>query len=203
MHKFLVGLTGGIGSGKSAAADYFAARGVTCVDADIASRAVVEPGGPALQKIAAHFGPDILNSQGMLDRTKLRHIVFADPSERHWLQNLLHPLISRWLRDRISQASSDYVILVNPLLIESGQHSWCDRILVIDLPETLQIARTMARDDNTKTQVQNIIKAQSSADIRRAHADDIITNDQDLEHLEHAVTKLHREYLTLCQTPRE
>ena len=200
MRKFLVGLTGGIGSGKTAAAEYFEKLGITCVDADIASRAVVEPGQPALQAIAAHFGNEILTPEGSLNRAKLRHLVFADPSERSWLQNLLHPLISNWLRQRIDQAESPYVVLVNPLLIESGQHTWCDRILVIDVPEELQVSRTMARDDNTEQQVKNIIKAQAERSQRLRMADDVIVNDQDLPHLQAKVESLHRKYFELCQT---
>ena len=200
MNTFLVGLTGGIGSGKSAAAEHFETLGVTCVDADIASRAVVEPGEPALEVIAEHFGSDILDDDGSLNRTKLRHLVFADPAERSWLQNLLHPLISAWLLERIEQAASAYVILVNPLLIESGQHSWCERVLVVDVPEELQVSRTMARDDNTEEQVRNIIKAQALRSQRLGMADDVIVNDQDLPHLHASVEQLHNKYLELCQT---
>jgi dephospho-CoA kinase len=200
MRKFLVGLTGGIGSGKSAAAEYFEKLGITCVDADIASRAVVEPGQPALQAIAAHFGADILAPDGALDRARLRHLVFADAGERSWLQSLLHPLISSWLREQIDEAESAYVVLVNPLLIESGQNTWCDRILVIDVPEELQVSRTMARDDNTEQQVINIIKAQAARSQRLSMADDVIVNDQDLPHLQAKVEDLHRKYLELCQT---
>lgn len=197
---YLVGLTGGIGSGKSAAADHFAALGTVCVDADIASRAVVAPGQPALQSIAEHFGDQILTADGTLNRTKLRHLVFADPAQRSWLQGLLHPLISAWLQTQIDNASSDYVMLVNPLLIESGQHTWCNRILVIDVPETLQVSRTMARDDNSEEQVRNIIQAQADRATRLSLADDVIVNDQDLEHLHQEVEQLHQTYLTLCQT---
>jgi len=199
-NTFLVGLTGGIGSGKSAAADHFAALGVVCVDADIASRALVEPGQPALGAIAEHFGDDILSTDGTLDRTKLRHLVFADPGERTWLQNLLHPLISDWLRTQIERATSAYVILVNPLLIESGQHAWCDRILVVDVAEELQVTRTMARDDNTEDQVRNIINAQADRTARLSFADDVIVNDKDLEHLHRSVEQLHQSYLESCQT---
>ncbi len=199
-NKFLVGLTGGIGSGKSAAADHFAQCGVECVDADIASRAVVAPGQPALRSIAEHFGEDILSPNGTLERTKLRHLVFADPAQRQWLQNLLHPLISSWLRTQIETATSAYVILVNPLLIESGQHTWCDRILVVDVPRELQLERTMARDNNTAEQVENIINAQADRSERRGYADDVLVNDQDLKHLHQQVEQLHQSYLSLCQT---
>ena len=195
---FVVGLTGGIGSGKSAAADRFAELNITVVDADIASRAVVEPGTPALLAIEEHFGSDILQADGYLDRTQLRHKVFADPTERKWLQNLLHPLINQYIKDKISASSSPYTVLVNPLLIESGQHVWCQRLLVIDVPTEVQIERTMARDNNTREQVENILNAQADRDTRIGLADDVISNEQDLAHLHAEVDKLHDLYLTLA-----
>ena len=195
---FVVGLTGGIGSGKSAAADRFAELNTTVVDADIASRAVVEPGMPALRAITEHFGSDILQADGYLDRTQLRHKVFADPTERKWLQNLLHPLINQYIKDKISASSSPYTVLVNPLLIESGQHVWCQRLLVIDVPTEVQIERTMARDNNTREQVENILNAQADRNTRIELADDVISNERDLAHLHAEVDKLHDLYLTLA-----
>ncbi len=200
MKKFLVGLTGGIGSGKSAAAARFASHGIVCVDADVASRAVVEPGTPALEQITAHFGAEILNADSSLNRTALRHLVFADDSKRRWLQSLLHPLIATYLQEHIAQARSAYVILVNPLLFESRQNSWCNRVLVIDTPEEIQIARTMARDNNTSEQVENIMRAQADRQSRLKAADDVIVNDQDLAHLNAQVDQQHQHYLELCQT---
>jgi dephospho-CoA kinase len=199
MTKFLVGLTGGIGSGKSAAAERFAHHGIVCVDADIASRAVVEPGMPALQAIANHFGSHLVKADGSLDRTALRHLVFADDSKRRWLQGLLHPLISDYLREHIQAATSAYVILVNPLLFESRQNSWCNRVLVIDVPEALQITRTMSRDNNTREQVENIMRAQADRQQRLQAADDVIINDQDKSHLHAQVDQQHQRYLKLCQ----
>ncbi len=199
---FLIGLTGGIGSGKSAAADRFREHGITIVDADIASRAVVEPGQPALARIAEHFGAQILTADGTLDRTALRHRVFAEESERRWLQNLLHPLISAYLQNQITAATSPYVLLVNPLLFESGQHAWCDRVLVIDVAEEVQLSRTMARDTNTREQVENIMRAQASRDQRLDAADDIINNDKDLQHLYMQVDQQHARYLQICPNPR-
>ena len=198
MSAYLVGLTGGIGSGKTAAADRFSEHGITTVDADLASRAVVEPGRPALAKIADHFGAELLQADGSLDRTALRHLVFADEAKRRWLQGLLHPLISEYLRLQIDEAQSPYVMLVNPLLFESRQNSWCNRVLVIDVPEEIQLSRTMARDTNTREQVENIMKAQAGRQQRLDAADDIIVNDQDLHHLHHAVDLQHQEYLKLC-----
>ena len=196
----LVGLTGGIGSGKTAAADRFAALGITVVDADLASRAVVEPGQPALAQISDHFGAQILQADGRLDRSALRHLVFEQEHERRWLQSLLHPLISAYLKEQIAAATSVYALLVNPLLIESGQSSWCDRVLVIDVPQALQVSRTMARDANTRTQVENIMRAQASREQRLKVADDVIINDQDLAYLHSQVDQQHTRYVDICQT---
>ena len=197
---YLVGLTGGIGSGKTAAADRLAAHDIAVVDADLASRAVVEPGMPALQEIAHHFGPDVITAEGALDRRVLRHIVFADEQKRQWLQGLLHPLITDYLLEHIRSATSAYCVLVNPLLFETKQHGWCDRVLVIDVPEALQIERTMARDSNTREQVENIMRAQADRASRLELADDVIVNDADLETLHARVDTLHDTYLRLCQT---
>ncbi len=203
MKNWLVGLTGGIGSGKTAAADRFIYHGITAVDADLASRAVVAPGEEALTLIAKQFGADILLADGNLDRAQLRHIVFADETKRRWLQSLLHPLISNYLRQHIEQAESEYVILVNPLLIESRQTVWCNRVLVIDAPESQQVTRTMARDNNTAAQVENIMQAQLPRDVRLEAADDVITNDKDLVHLHMQVDELHQRYKKLCRIQPE
>ena len=197
MTTITIGLTGGIGSGKSAAADLFENLGVHCVDADLASRAVVEPGTAALTQIANHFGPDILLENGALDRTALRHKIFADPSERKWLQTLLHPLINQWLREQLAKAKSSYRILVNPLLFETKQHTWCTRTLLIDVPEAVQLQRTMHRDGNTEQQVKNIMQAQMQREHRLALADDVIVNDQDLTHLQQQVAQLNAVYAQL------
>jgi dephospho-CoA kinase len=202
MGRLTIGLTGGIGSGKSAAADRFADHGIDIVDADLASRAVVEPGQPALAEIAAHFGADILQTDGGLDRAKLRHTVFASVPERKWLQALLHPLINDYIRHHLDTAQSAYAILVNPLLIETRQNAWCDRVLVVDVPRDLQIDRTMARDANSREQVERILDAQLSRSDRVAHADDVITNDLELSHLHRQVDELHSVYLELCQKQR-
>ena len=201
MRKYLVGLTGGIGSGKSAAAERFAAHGIACVDADIASRAVVEPGTTALSQIVDYFGQTMLNDDKHLNRSALRHVVFADTNKRQWLQQLLHPLITNYLKTHIAQASSAYVVLVNPLLIETRQNHWCDRVLVIDVPEALQLARTTTRDNNTPEQVQNIMRAQLDRKSRLEAADDIIVNDQSRSQLAQDVDHLHNIYEQLCQKP--
>ena len=195
----LVGLTGGIGSGKSAAADYFQTLGIDVVDADLASRAVVEPGQPALEKIAEHFGSNILDPHGQLDRAALRKKVFSDVAERKWLQQLLHPLINNYLVEQVNAAHSGYCLLVNPLLIESGQQQWCDIVVVVDVPVATQLSRTMARDDNTREQVQAIIDAQTSRDKRLNAADYVVTNDQDLGFLHDQIDTLHNDLLLRCQ----
>ena len=194
--KYLVGLTGGIGSGKSAAADRFCQHGIKVVDADIASRVVVEPGRPALTAISDHFGEDILLDDGNLDRAKLREKIFADNSQRHWLQTLLHPLITQYLREEITSAESIYAMLVNPLLLETKQDSWCNRVVVVDAPESMQLDRTMKRDDNSRDQVERIMAAQTNRALRLQQANDVINNDQDLEYLYRQVDALHSQF---CQ----
>ena len=155
----------------------------------------MEPGQPALDKIAAHFGPDILLSDGSLDRAKLRAIVFAESDKRKWLQDLLHPLINNYLRAQIAASTSPYCLLVNPLLLESGQGHWCDEIIVVDVAETVQVARTMARDDNSRSQVESIMAAQMARSARLQHASKIITNDKDLTHLQDQIDTLHKDLL--------
>ena len=199
----LVGLTGGIGSGKSAAADYFATLGIDVVDADLASRAVVEPGQPALSKIAEHFGAGIVDAQGHLDRAALRKKVFSDVAERKWLQQLLHPLINTYLVEQVAGARSAYCLLVNPLLIESGQQQWCDSVIVVDVPVATQLTRTMDRDDNTREQVQAIIDAQASREQRLMNADFVITNDRDLPSLYEQIDALHNDLMQQCQNHQE
>ena len=193
----LVGLTGGIGSGKSAAADRFAELGIDVVDADLASRAVVEPGMPALQKITEHFGEQLLQANGTLDRAALRSIVFAKVEERKWLQSLLHPLISHYLQDQVAESTSPYCLLVNPLLLESGQARWCDEIVVVDVSEDVQISRTKARDDNSRSQVEGIVAAQLQRGDRLAQASRTLANNGDLVHLYRQVDALHQELLAL------
>ena len=198
MSQWTVGLTGGIGSGKSAVSERFAKLGIVIVDADIASRVVVEPGRPALAAIAEHFGADILTSEGVLDRAALRARVFADTSERRWLEALLHPKINEYIRTQLEAADSPYAILAHPLLIETGQTRICNRVLVVDVPESVQIERTMTRDGNSEAQVRAILAAQSPRADRLKAADDIIVNNQDLGHLDSEVLRLHRLYLDLA-----
>lgn len=195
---FVVGITGGIGSGKSAVSDRFKRLGIDVVDADVASREVVKPGQPALEAIAEHFGSDLINADGSLDRARLRALVFADQRERVWLERLLHPLINEYIRVQLARAASPYAILVSPLMMETGQSRFTNRILVVDVPEEVQLARTMARDSNAEAQVRAIMAAQASRAARLATADDVINNDAGFEALDHAVARLHEQYLRLA-----
>ena len=195
--KLLIGLTGGIGSGKSAAAASFSDLGINVIDADQASREVVKIGKPALSKIADYFGAEILEADGNLNRSKLRHIVFADLTKRKWLQSLMYPLTNDYLINEIKQSFSHYTVLMNPLLVESQQYKWCDRIVVIDVSVETQIQRTMTRDDNTRDQVKSIMKAQVDRAKRLEYADDVINNDSSPVTLSKSVKQLHQSYLKL------
>ncbi|AJE22463.1 dephospho-CoA kinase [Azotobacter chroococcum] len=197
MKPWILGLTGGIGSGKSAAARHFSDLGVYVVDADQAARWVVEPGRPALAEIAGHFGREILLADGSLDRAALRRRVFLSEEERRWLERLLHPLIRQEILASLKQASSPYAILESPLLVETDQHTMTQRILVVDVPESLQLERAMQRDQADRKQVEAIIKTQASREERLRHADDVLVNDRDLSWLQAEVERLHRFYLTL------
>jgi len=197
MKPWILGLTGGIGSGKSAAAAHFAHLGVDLVNADLAARWVVEPGRPALARIAEHFGAEILQADGGLDRAALRARIFQDAGERRWLEQLLHPLIRQEIIAALARATSPYAILESPLLIESGQSQLCQRVLVIDVPEAVQISRTVSRDGNDEAQVRAIMAAQASREERLKRADDVIVNDRDLAWLRQEVERLHHFYLTL------
>lgn len=197
MKPWILGLTGGIGSGKSAVAQYFIDLGVHTVDADHAARWVVEPGRPALAQIVEHFGDGVLQADGQLDRAALRARIFQSPEERRWLEALLHPLIGQEIISNLARAESPYAILVSPLLVESGQHQLTQRVLVVDAPEQLQLQRTMQRDQAPEEQVQAILKAQASREERLRHADDVLLNDRDLKWLQTEVERLHHFYLTL------
>jgi dephospho-CoA kinase len=194
---WILGLTGGIGSGKSAAAQHFIDLGVHLVDADNAARWVVEPGRPALARIVEHFGDSVLQADGSLNRSALRGLIFQDAEQRRWLEALLHPLIGEEIASYLARAQSPYAILVSPLLVESGQSRMTQRILVIDVPEALQLQRTMQRDGSSAEQVQAILKAQADREERLRHADDVLVNDRDQAWLQQEVERLHHFYLTL------
>ena len=193
----VIGLTGGIGSGKSTVARMFGALGVHWVDADDVARQVVEPGTQALRAIADHFGESILQDNGELDRAALRQKVFEDPEQRRWLEGLLHPIIRQELIRQLSPEDYNlpYVMLVSPLLLETNQHELVERIVVVDVPEETQINRTMARDGNSREQVERILAAQMPRVARREKADAIINNAQPLERVEASVHALHQRFL--------
>jgi dephospho-CoA kinase len=198
-HKPLViGLTGGIASGKSSAAARFAALGVPVIDTDRIARELVTPGQPALAAIAAHFGPDMLDAQGTLRRERLRQWVFADAGARHDLEALLHPLIRAESLRRIAALRAPYCIWVIPLLQETGARRDLDRVLLIDCPEELQRQRVQARDGLDAATMDGILVAQASRAQRRAIADDIILNDGTPEALRQAVDERHAAYLALA-----
>jgi len=197
---FVVGLTGGIGSGKTTVADHFARLGIALVDTDLIARELVAPGERALAQIVAHFGETLQQADGTLDRAALRQRVFAQPEERRWLEALLHPLIRQRTRERLRAATSPYALLVSPLLLETDQHRLVDHILVIDLPVEQQLQRTMARDDNDKEQVAAIIASQIERQQRLARADSVLDNSRSLATLPQRVAALDAYFRQLAAT---
>ncbi|MBO1518153.1 dephospho-CoA kinase [Oceanisphaera pacifica] len=201
---YIIGVTGGIGSGKSTVADLFAEQDITIVDADVIAREVVAVGEPVLDAIGAYFGPEVIAADGSLNRAELRQRIFASPAHRHWLEALLHPLIRERMIADCQQARSAYCLLVVPLLVENQLTDLCDRVLVVDVDPELQIARTVARDNTRTEQVQAIMDTQASREERLSAADDVIdNNDQDLSQVKTAVLKLHLKYTQLSQAKGE
>ncbi len=196
---FVVGITGGIGSGKTAVTDHLETLGIVVVDADKAARVVVEPGTPALAEIAAHFGSEILLDDGALNRAALREVVFNDSSQRQVLEGITHPRIREEIAHQLSAATSPYVVLSSPLLLESGQNSFADYVVVVDVPEAVQIDRTMRRDDNSESLVKQIMAAQLDRQTRLSRADEAISNDSTLEELHAEVEALHERLLDRAQ----
>ncbi len=199
---FVIGLTGGIGSGKSTVAELFAERGIEIVDADLIAREVVLPGTAALGQIASHFGSSILAASGELDRAALRKRVFADTSARLWLEGLLHPLIHDRIVQRIDACQSPYCILASPLLLETSQHQLVNRVLVVDVDETSQLQRTLQRDGSDEATIRGIIAAQMARQDRLRQADDVLDNSGDRSKLDTNVDKLHTRYLELAEELR-
>jgi len=199
MARFIVGVTGGIGSGKSEVMRRFQARGIEAFDADDMARVVVEPGRPALDKIVRKLGPEMLTAQGQLNRPALRALVFSNPEIKRWLEQLLHPLINRELQERLARAQSPYALLVSPLLFESGQNRLVDRVLVVDAPRELQLARASRRDNGDLEQIEAIIDSQMGREDRLAAAHDVIHNDAGYAHLERQIERLNTQYLALSQ----
>ena len=199
---FRVGLTGGIASGKSTAAGFFAALGVPILDSDQIAREVVEPGQPPLEHLVERFGPSILTVDGRLDRPALRNIVFSDPKARADLEALTHPAIGAAMEARSASAGGPYQILVIPLLVEKNLSSHVDRVLVIDSEEALQLERLRQRDGTSREQAEAILRAQAPRATRLKAADDVISNDTDVDSVKTQVAALHRRYLKLAAEPR-
>lgn len=195
----IIGLTGGIGSGKSEVSRRFQQLGITVVDADEVARDVVKLNSPALQAIAEHFGRDILNPDSSLNRAALRNIVFQNTQEKIWLENLLHPIIRELTIQQLQNSSSIYTILASPLLLETTQRELVDRVLVIDANENIQLTRASNRDNNNLEQIKAIMKTQLTRTERCAKANDIIQNNGDLSELDQQVLQLHKTYLTLVE----
>ena len=196
----VIGLTGGIGSGKTAASDYLASKGINVVDADLAARVVVEPGQPALDAIRQRFGDGVIQNDGTLDRRALRNIVFADSSARKDLEAITHPAIGAEIVRQLNASTSPYTLLVSPLLLESSQHKLANRILLIDVPEAVQLSRTTSRDKVAEVQVRAIMAAQMPREEKRRRADDIVMNDADLATLHRQLDALHDNYLKMAKS---
>lgn len=201
--SYVVGLTGGIGSGKTTVANLFAELGVPLIDADIVARQVVEKGSPLLSKIAEHFGDEILTSQGELDRAKLRQIIFRQEQEKIWLNNLLHPAIRQEMLSQIQACSEPYLLFVVPLLIENNLTEFCDRVIVIDVEPAIQLERATKRDQSKVETIKSIMASQVSRTERLRYADDVIENnlrlEQGLERIKKQVFALHQQYLDLAK----
>ncbi len=196
MSKFVVAVTGGIGSGKTAVSDRFSNLGIDVIDLDTASRVVVEPGTQTLDEIYSHFGNGVVGSDGYLDRKTLRQQVFDNPTERRWLEKLLHPLINEWTVRQLQAVQSIYAMVVNPLLRARG--GYVNRILVVDAAVEVQIERTMERDKVARTEAQAIVGSQLDRAGRLALADDIILNEGSLLRLDSKVQKLHGRYIAMA-----
>ena len=198
----IVGLTGGIGSGKSAASQWFETQGINVVDADIVAREIVEKGQPALAQIQSAFGDWVILESGELNRKALREHIFQHPSARQQLEDITHPAIRQSIIVQLAQASSPYVILVSPLLFETNQHELTERTLLIDAPKHIQIERASQRDGQSIEQIEKIIQAQMSRTDKQQQADDIVLNDGHLEHLYAQLKPLHQVYLNLSSNQK-
>jgi dephospho-CoA kinase len=194
----VVALTGGVAAGKSAVTRRFEALGVPVHDADVAAREVIAPGSEGLAEVVSAFGADVLDHRGQLDRPSMRRRVFADPAARRRLEAIIHPRVRAWLRERALTDSKPYCLLAIPLLAENiAEYRWVDRVLVVDVPESVQLARLIARDGVDETLARRMIEQQASRADRLALADDVIDNRGDESALDQAVAELHRRYLAL------
>ncbi|NKI75248.1 dephospho-CoA kinase [Dickeya sp. CFBP 2040] len=195
---YIVALTGGIGSGKSTVAQGFAKLGATIIDADVIARQVVAPGQSAFAAIVEHFGREILQPDGTLNRSALRERIFSNPEDKRWLNALLHPVIQKETRRQLAAVSTPYVLWVVPLLVENQLQGKAHRILVVDVPLETQLQRTMSRDGVSRTQAENILASQASREQRLACADDIIDNNSNPSLLAPRIAALHQHYLELA-----
>lgn len=195
-----VALTGGIGSGKSTVSSIFQALGVPIVDADVISRTLVKSGRPCLNAIIDEFGEDLLDTRGEIDRNKLRTIIFNDPKAKRKLEDILHPAIYQEIEREVSNIDYPYCLVAIPLLIETQATDRFDRILLVDVPEKMQLTRASERDKTSRKFISEIIKNQASREQRLKHADDIIDNSVKIEELNDVVEKLHNQYLKLSET---
>jgi dephospho-CoA kinase len=193
-----VALTGGIASGKTTVADLFARRGVPVIDTDVIARQVVEPGQSALAQVASAFGPGILDTEGRLDRRRMRERIFADSDAKRQLEAILHPAIRAEMERQTEVAGGPYQVLVIPLLAEGGRRDHVDRVLLVDVPEELQIQRLMLRDGVTREQAQASLSAQATRAQRLAMADDIVRNTGRVDELEERVAELHEKYVRMA-----
>jgi dephospho-CoA kinase len=199
---FAVGLTGGIGSGKSTVADLFAAHGVPVIDTDVVARELTAPGGAALDAIRAAFGNAVMQADGTLDRAALRRRIFSNGAARRQIEAILHPRIRQIVAERLATLTAPYALIVIPLLVETGGYrDLLNRVLVVDCPEELQIARVMARSGLAQAEVEAILAAQAGRAARLAAADDVILNTASPEALRTQVAVLHRRYLAFSTTP--
>ncbi|MFT5132036.1 MAG: dephospho-CoA kinase [Gammaproteobacteria bacterium] len=194
---YCVGLTGGIGSGKTSATDIFSELGVPIIDADAISREVVQSGQPAFEEIISLFGAEVIGDNGQLRRDRLRKIIFDDLSARQKLESIIHPRVHSEISRRVNQVTFPYYIISSPLLLESRSLHNVDRILVLDVPETLQIERASRRDNLSEDDIKLVLKTQIGRQERLDAADDVIANDRDLSVLRQKVEKLHKTYLEI------
>jgi len=193
----VVGLTGGIGCGKSVAADFFARQGVPVIDADVIARDLVVPGSPILQKVVEHFGDSVLSENGQLNRQALREVIFNDSDERQWLEGLMHPVIRQQVDARVGALVSGYCVVVIPLLKDRLSYPMLDRVLVVDVDDAVQVQRACARDGISVDDVRKIIASQLPRGQRLSLADDVVTNNESLEDFRLELDKFHHFYLEL------
>ncbi|MGJ8679612.1 dephospho-CoA kinase [Paraglaciecola sp.] len=199
MSQFVVGVSGGIGSGKTTVTDLFAEKNIAVIDADVIAREVVEPGTQALELIIEKFGSTILTTENSLDRKALRQLIFAHPEQKNWLNALLHPLIRQQMIEQTKGATSAYCLLSVPLLVENNLTSLVNRVLIVDVDEHTQIQRSVLRDKSNEQQIRSIMQAQATREERLKVADDVINNNHGIQQLIPQINRLHQEYLTLAK----